>query len=76
MESFEKSLELLQASHSIECNITSKHSPIPKVSTQNASSMKNHFEDFKNNFIETLNVQAELFTNHKKRIIFYQNEFI
>ena len=42
MESFEKSLALLQASHSIKCNIISnrtcvsipKHSSIPKVCTQ------------------------------------------
>ena len=43
MESFEKSLALLQASNSIECNIISnrtclsipKHSSVPKVCTQN-----------------------------------------
>ena len=53
MESFEKSLALLQASHSIKCNITSngtclsipKHSPILKVCTQNTSSIKTNFED-------------------------------
>ena len=64
MESFEKSLASLQASHSIKCNIisnctclsTPKHSSIPKICTQNTSSIKTDFEDFKSNFIETLNV--------------------
>ena len=64
MESFEKYLALLQASNSIKCNVISnrtclsipKHSSIPKVCTQNTSIMKNDFEDFKSNFIETLNV--------------------
>ena len=59
MESFEKSLSLLQESHPIKCNIVSnrtvlsipKHSSIPKVCTQNTSSIKNDFEDFKSNFI-------------------------
>ena len=71
MESFEKSLALLQASNSVKCNTISnrtclsipKHSSIPKVSTLNTNSMKNDFEDFNSNFIETLNVQAELFMN-------------
>ena len=78
MESFEKSLALLQASHSIKCNIISnrtclaipKHSSIPKVCTQNTSSIKTDFEDFKNNFIETLNVQTELFMNQQKELLF------
>ena len=47
IESFEKSLALLQASQSIKCNIISnctclsipKHSSIPKVCTQNTSSI-------------------------------------
>ena len=71
MKNFEKSLELLQASHSIKCNIISnrtclsipKHSSIPKVSTQNTTSIKHDFKDFKSNFAETLNVQTELFIN-------------
>ena len=83
MESFEKSLALLQASNSIKCNIVSnrtclsipKHSLIPKVCTQNTSSITNDFGDFKSNFIETLNVQTT-FYEPTKRIIFYQNEFI
>ena len=58
MESFEKSLALLQASNSIKCNIISnrtclsipKHSSVPKVCTQNTNSIKNDFEDFKSNF--------------------------
>ena len=74
MESFEKSLELLQASHSIKCNTISnrtclsnpKHITIPKVSTQNTSSIKNDFEGFQSNFIETLNVQTEIFMNQHK----------
>ena len=65
MESFEKSLALLQAINTIQCNITSnrtclsipKHSSIPKVCTQNTSSIEKDFEDFKSNFIETLNAQ-------------------
>ena len=85
MESFEKSLALLQASNSIKCNIISnrtclsipKHSSIPKVCTQNTSSIKNDFEDFKSNFIETLlNVQTELFMNKQKKLFFYQTKFI
>ena len=64
MESFEKYLALLQASNSIKCNVISnrtclsipKHSSIPKVCTQNTISIKNDSEDFKSNFIETLNV--------------------
>ena len=48
MESFEKCLALLQASNSIKCNIISnrtclsipKHSSIPKVCTQDTSSIK------------------------------------
>ena len=54
MESFKKSLELIHTSHSIKGNIVSnqtrlsipKYSSIPKVSTQNTSSIKNNFEDF------------------------------
>ena len=77
MESFGKSLALLQANNSIKCNIASnrtclsipKHSSIPKVCTQNTSSIKNDFEDFKSNFIETLlNVQTELFMNKQKKL--------
>ena len=75
MESFEKSLALLQANNSIKCNITSnrtylsipKHSSIPKVCTQNTSSIKNDYEDLKSNFNETLNVQTELFMNQQKK---------
>ena len=60
MKSFEKSLDLLQVSHSIKCNLFSnctclsipKHSSISKVSNQNTSSRKSGFEDFKSNFIE------------------------
>ena len=71
MESFEKSIALLQASNSIICDIISKctclfvpkHSSVPRVCTQNNSSIKNDFEDFKSNFIEILNVQTELFMN-------------
>ena len=71
MESFEKSLALLQASNSVKCNTLSnriclaipKHSSIPKVCTLNTNSIKNDFEHFNSNFIETLNVQAELFMN-------------
>ena len=78
MESFEKSLELLKASHSIKCNIISnstclsipKHSSIPKVSPKNASSTKANSEDFKSNFIETLNAQAEYFMNQQKELFF------
>ena len=74
MESFENSLALLQVSNSVKCNIISnrtclsipKHSSIPKVCTQNTSSIRNNFEDFKSNFIETLNVQTELFMNQQK----------
>ena len=74
MESFEKPLALLQASNSVKCNIISnrtclpipKHNSIPKVCTQNTSSIKNNFEDFKSNFIETINVQTELFMNQQK----------
>ena len=52
MESFEKSLALLQASNSIKCNIISnrtclsipKHSSISKVCTLNTNSIKNDFE--------------------------------
>ena len=72
MESF------LQASHSTKCNIISdrtclsitKHSSIPKVSTQTTSRIKIDFEDFKSNFIETLNVQTELFMNQQKEFFF------
>ena len=61
LESFEKSLALLQASNSIKRNIISnrtclsspKHSSVPRVCTQNNNSIKNDFEDFKSNFIET-----------------------
>ena len=84
MESFEKSLEPLQASHSIKCNIISnrtclsipKHSSIPKISTQNISGIKNGFKNFKSNFIEKLSVQTELFMNQQKELFFYRNEFI
>ena len=49
METFEKSLALLQASNSIRCNVISnrtclsisKHCSIPKVCTQNTNSTKN-----------------------------------
>ena len=78
MESFEKSLALLQASHSIKCNIISnrtclsisKDRSVLKVCTQNTSSIKNDFGDFKSNFIETLNVQTELFMNQQKELFF------
>ena len=89
MENFEKSLALLQASHSIKCNIISnrtclsipKHSSIPKVCTQNTSSIKSDFEDFKSNFIETLNVQTELFMKQEKELFFteinsFKNELL
>ena len=89
MESFEKSLALLQASHSIKCNIISnrtclsipKHSSIPKICTQNTSSIKTDFEDFKSNFIETLHVQTELFMNQQKELFFtemnsFKNELL
>ena len=74
MECFKQSLELLQASHTIKCNIIPihiclsipKYSSIAKVSTQNTSSINNDFEDFKSNFTETFNVQTELFMNQKK----------
>ena len=77
MESFEKSLALLQASNSIKCNIISnrtclsipKHCSFPKVCTQNTNSIKNDFEDFKSNFIETLNVQTELLMSRRKEFI-------
>ena len=89
MESFEKSLALLQASNSIKCNITSnhtcpsipKHSSTPKACTQNTSSIKNDFEDFKTIIIETLNVQTELFMNQQKELFFteinlFKNELL
>ena len=84
MKSFEKSLASLQGSHSIKCNIISnrtclsipKHSSILKVCTQNTSSIKTDFEDFKSNFIKTLSVQTELFMNQQKELFFYRNEFI
>ena len=89
MESFEKSLALLQASHSIKWNIISnrtclsipKHSSIPKVCNQNTSSIKTDFEDFKSNFIETLNVQRELFMKLQKELFFtemnsFKNELL
>ena len=73
IESFDNSLELLQASYCIKCNIISNRTclSIPKnssiqVSTQNTRSIKNDFKDFKGNFFETLNVQAELFMNQQK----------
>ena len=77
MESFEKSLALLQASNSIICDIISKctrlsvpkHSSVPKVCTQNNSSIENDFEDFKSNFIEILNVQTELLMSRRKEFI-------
>ena len=43
---------------------------IPKVCTQNTSSIKNYFEDLKSNFIETLNAQAELFMKQQKELFF------
>ena len=78
MESFKLSLELLQASHTIKCNIIffriclsiPKYSPIHQPSTQNTSSINNDFEDFKSNFIETFNVQTEIFMNQKKELSF------
>ena len=89
MRSFEKSSALLQAINSIKCNIVSnrtclsipKHSSIPKVCTQNTSSIKNDFEDFKSNFIETLNVQTKLFMNQQKELFFteinlFKNELL
>ena len=89
MESFEKSLALLQASNSVTCNIISnltclpipKHTSIPKVCTQNTSSIRNDFEDFKSNFIETLNVQTELFMKQQKELFFtemnlFKNELL
>ena len=74
MTSFEKSLALLQTSHSIKCNIISnrtslpipKHSSLPKVCTQNTCSIKNDFEDLKSNFIDIFNVQTELPMNKQK----------
>ena len=89
MRSFEKSSALLQAINSIKCNIVSnrtclsipKHRLIPKVCTQNTSSIKNDFEDFKSNFIETLNVQTKLFMNQQKELFFteinlFKNELL
>ena len=89
MASFEKSLEFLQASHSINCYITSnrtylsipKHNSIPKVSTQNTSSIKNDFEDCKSIFIKTLNLQTELFMKQQKELFFneinlFKNELL
>ena len=89
MESFEKSLALLQASHSIKCNIISnrtclsipKHSSIAKFCTQNTSSIKTDFEEFKSNFNETLNALAELFMNQQKELFFtemnsFKNELL
>ena len=43
--------------------------------------MKKGFGDFKNNFIEILNVQTELFTNHQKELFFtilnlFKNELL
>ena len=77
-ENFEKFLALLQANNSIKCNVVSnrtclsipKHSSAPKVCTQNTSSIKSDFEDLKNNFNETLNVQTELFMNQQKELFF------
>ena len=34
--------------------------------------MKNNFEDFKSNFIETLNAQTELFMNKQKESFFIE----
>ena len=84
MESFKQSLELLQASHTIKCNIIliriclsiPKYSPIPQVSTQNTSCINNDFEDFKSNFIETFNVQTEIFMNQKKKLSFTEMNFL
>ena len=93
--SFEKVLELLEASRFTKYNIIimiiiiiimiliviviitiiiiimmsiAKHSSIPKASSQNASSIKSDFKDFKSNFIETLNVQKELSMNQLKEL--------
>ena len=82
MEGFEKSLELLQGSHSIKCNIISNrtylfilnHISIPKVSTQNTSSIINDFEDFKSNFIENIKRTNRTFYEPTERIIFYRND--
>ena len=89
MESFEKSLALLQTSNSVKFNIISnrtclsipKNSSIPKVCTLNTNSIKNDFEDSKSNFIETLNVQTELFMNQQKELFFtevnlFKNELL
>ena len=78
MESFKQSLELLQTSHTIKCNIIPiciclsipKYSSIPEVSTQNTSSINNDSEDFKSSFIETFNVKTELFMNQKRELFF------
>ena len=78
MENFKNFLALLQANNSIKCNVVSnrtclsipKHSSTPKVCTQNTSSIKSDFEDLKNKFIETLNVQTELFMNQQKELFF------
>ena len=89
MESFQKSLVLLQASYFMKFNIISnrtclsipKHSSVPKVCTPNTSRIKTDFEDFKSSFIETLNVQTELFMNQKKELFFtemnsFKNELL
>ena len=57
------------------------HSSIPKVCTQNTSSIKTYFEDFKSNFIETLIVQTELPMNQQKELFFtemnsFRNELV
>ena len=46
-----------------------------------SSSIKTDFEDFKSNFIETLNVQTELFMNQQKELLFtemnsFKNELL
>ena len=77
MESFQKSLALLQASNSKKCNTISNRTclSIPKNSSISIS-IKNDFEDFKSNFIETLKRTNRTLYETAKRIIFYRNEFI
>ena len=71
MESFQKSLALLQASNSKKCNIISNRKclSIPKNSSISIS-IKNDFEDFKSNFIETLKRTNRTLYEPAKRIIF------
>ena len=64
MESFQKTLELLQASHSIKYNIISNCTLHPirnlvrflMLGHQNTNGIKSGFEDFKSNFMEKLNL--------------------